>query len=65
MQNSKKNINKKNIDTIYESEQKFRNLFNNDPSAILIADPTTGLLVDVNPAAENLMEMTRDELIGS
>lgn len=50
--------------SIKVSEQKFRELFNNDPTAIFITDPTTGLLVDVNPAAERLMEISREELIG-
>ncbi|MCO5250186.1 MAG: PAS domain S-box protein [Candidatus Kapabacteria bacterium] len=49
---------------IKQSEKKFKGLFENDPSAILIADPLTGLVHDVNPAAERLMEMSRDELIG-
>lgn len=49
---------------VKESEKKFKGLFNNDPSAIIIADPRTGILFDVNPAAEHLMEMDRNELIG-
>ncbi|MDZ7737581.1 MAG: PAS domain S-box protein [Bacteroidales bacterium] len=49
---------------IRQSEKKFKGLFENDPSAVFIADPETGLLHDVNPAAERLMEMSRDEMIG-
>ncbi|MBU2465617.1 MAG: PAS domain S-box protein, partial [Bacteroidetes bacterium] len=49
---------------IKQSEKKFKGLFESDPSAIFIADPITGLVHDVNPAAERLMEMSRDELIG-
>ena len=56
-------INKQHL-ILKENEQKFRNLYNSDPAAIFIADQSTGLLTDVNPAAERLMGMTRNELIG-
>ena len=49
---------------ITESEKKFKDLFQNDPSAIIIAEPSTGVVFDVNPAAEKLMGMNRNELIG-
>lgn len=51
-------------ENIKQSEKKFKGLFENDPSAIFIADPITGLVHDVNPSAERLMEMSRSELIG-
>jgi len=57
------NLNEQYVVTT-ESEKKFKGLFNSDPSAIIIAEPLSGVLYDVNPAAEVLMEMSRDELIG-
>lgn len=49
---------------VKSSEEKFRSLFESDPSAIVIGDPKTGYILDVNPAAEKLLEMKRDEIIG-
>ncbi len=45
-------------------ELRYRALFESSPDAIFVADPETGLVVDVNPAACRLVERTRDEIIG-
>lgn len=47
-----------------ESEMQFRNLFENASDAIFIAEEESGVIIDVNHAAEKLMLMDRDELIG-
>ncbi len=45
-------------------EQQFRNVFQNASDAMFIADRDTGILLDLNVAAEELMKMPRDEIIG-
>ncbi|MFX0073180.1 MAG: PAS domain S-box protein, partial [Candidatus Hermodarchaeota archaeon] len=45
------------------SEQKYRYLFENAPSSILLMNET-GLIIDVNPTLESLIGYKRDELIG-
>ncbi len=45
-------------------ETKYRVLFDNSPDAIFIADPETGLVVDVNLAACRLVARNREEIIG-
>ncbi len=47
-----------------ESEEKFRLAFENAVDAIFWADPETGLITHCNRAAERLLEMTRDDIIG-
>ncbi len=47
-----------------ESAKRFQILFNNAPDAIFIADIETGLIVDLNLAAESLMNADRSGLIG-
>lgn len=47
-----------------ESEERFKNLFVNSPDAIFLADPKTGIIVDVNESAMNLMKMKREQIIG-
>ncbi|MFQ5611426.1 MAG: PAS domain S-box protein [Anaerolineae bacterium] len=46
-----------------ESEQRFRELFENSPDAIFVED-LDGNVLDVNPAACRLHEMERGELVG-
>lgn len=47
-----------------ESEQRFRALFEGAPDATILADPSTGLILDANATACRLLGRTRDELIG-
>jgi len=47
-----------------ESEEKYRQLFENHADAIFWADPATGLIVNCNKAAEVLLEKKREEIIG-
>jgi PAS domain S-box-containing protein len=46
-----------------ESENKFRTLFENSPDAIFVEDEH-GVVLDVNPAACRLHEMSREALVG-
>ena len=46
-----------------ESEKKYRFLFENSPSAIVLID-NTGKIIDVNPATERMIGFKRGELIG-
>ena len=45
------------------SEGRYRVVFNNDPSAIVITDLTTQKIIDVNDSAVRLLGMGREELI--
>ncbi len=47
-----------------ESEEKYRTLFNEAMDAIFVADAETGILVDCNQAAMELVGRTKSELIG-
>jgi len=49
---------------IEESEEKYRLLFSSAREAIFVADVDSGILVDCNEVACNLVERSRDELIG-
>jgi PAS domain S-box-containing protein len=55
---------KKTEEKLKESENRFRRVFDASASAIFIADPKTGKLIDVNKSAEHLVARTRKELIG-
>ena len=46
-----------------ESEERYRNLFEAESSAILVFDAHTHRFVDVNPAAEKQYGYTRDEFL--
>lgn len=47
-----------------ESELQFKNLFEGAADAIFIADEESGILLDANAAANSLMQMRKDEIIG-
>jgi PAS domain S-box-containing protein len=47
-----------------ESEERFRELFENARDAIFWADPQTGLLLNCNQAAATLVQRARADLIG-
>ncbi len=46
-----------------ESENKYRTLFLAEPDPIFLVDENSGMLLDANPAAENLYGYTLDELL--
>ena len=48
---------------IRASEERYRSLFETSQDAIVLVDAETLLLVDVNPAAEQVYGWTRDELL--
>jgi PAS domain S-box-containing protein len=50
-------------ESLRASEHRFRDLFNNSPDAIFVED-VQGNVLDVNPAACQLHDMTYDELVG-
>lgn len=45
------------------SEQKYRRLFDAGPDSIVLNDPVTGMILDVNKPTESLYGYTRDELL--
>ena len=51
-------------EALIESEEKCRLTFESAVDAIFWADPETGLITNCNRAAEDLLEKTRDEIIG-
>lgn len=51
-------------EALKESEEKFRNLFENANDAIFLANPKTGIIVDSNKHAERLLNRPREEIIG-
>lgn len=50
--------------TLKESEEKYRKLFEEAMDAIFVADAETGILIDCNRTATELMGRTKSELIG-
>ncbi len=62
---------KLHIDKLFEdekklkcSEQKLRLVFENTKDAIIWANPKTGIITNCNLATENLLEYSKDEIIG-
>ena len=47
-----------------ESESEFQEVFEACPRAIVLADAESGLIVDVNRAACDLMDMPKEEIVG-
>src|SRR4030042_3085195 len=47
-----------------ESEEKFRNLFEQAKDAIILADTQSGIIIDVNTAACNLLGLPKEKIIG-
>jgi PAS domain S-box-containing protein len=50
--------------TLLESEEKYRNIFSAARDAILMLEPVSGKILDVNPSACALCGYTRGELLG-
>jgi len=46
------------------SEAQYRGLFEGAPDPIFLADIDTGILIDANPAASELVMMPHDEIVG-
>ena len=51
-------------EALQESEEKYRKLFEEAMDAIFVADAETGILIDCNRAATELVGRTKKELIG-
>lgn len=51
------------IQTLEESELRYRRLFESAQDGILILDAKTGMIVDVNPFLEKMLGYSRDEFI--
>ena len=49
--------------TIRESEERFRSLFEGSLDAVLIADPESGVILDANPAASDLLMLSPESII--
>jgi PAS domain S-box-containing protein len=49
---------------LLESEQRYRCLFENDHTAMLVIDPESGKILDSNPAASRFYGWTKEELEG-
>ena len=49
-------------ETLRESEERYRSLFENNHAVMLLIDPDTGWIVDANPAAAAYYGWTREEL---
>ncbi|MFA9390394.1 MAG: PAS domain S-box protein, partial [Prolixibacteraceae bacterium] len=47
-----------------ESELQFKQLFDNAADAIIIAELENGIIINVNQAAERLLQMPKNEIIG-
>jgi PAS domain S-box-containing protein len=47
-----------------ESEERYRSFFEGSPDAIFLANAETGIIVDANPAAANLLKMPLEKIIG-
>jgi PAS domain-containing protein len=47
-----------------ESEERFRTLFEGAPDAIFLADPETGIIIDANSRASELIALPHEKIIG-
>lgn len=50
--------------SLLESESRYRSMFENNFAVMLIADPRNGVIIDVNPAAEEYYGYNREVFIG-
>ena len=55
---------KKSENKLKTNEQKYRNLFEMANDAIFMADAETGIILDANKKAEELLEKSKPEIIG-
>ncbi len=49
---------------LQESQARYKSLFEASPDAVLLADRSTGIIIDANYTAEKLFETTIDNIIG-
>jgi PAS domain S-box-containing protein len=54
---------KRTGDALHESEERYRNLFQNNHAVTLIIDPDSGAIVDANPAASSYYGWDHEELL--
>jgi len=52
------------ITRMIESEERFRAIFEGAPDAIFLTEPNSGKILDINPAASQLLQKPREEIIG-
>lgn len=52
-------------DDLRDSEDRFRQLFTHAPDAIFVADPDTGMILDVNPRGCALLGRDRHTIVGT
>lgn len=52
------------VQMVQKAELKYRNLFEHSRDAVFLADAVSGEVVDCNPAACNLLGVTRDLMLG-
>ncbi|MBN1487514.1 MAG: response regulator [Anaerolineae bacterium] len=52
------------VDALQESENRYRSLFYNNHSVMLLIEPDTGVIVDANPAACVFYGYSHEELVG-
>ena len=55
---------KKLQEELTQNEQRFRAIFEGSLDAIFLADPESGVVLDANPAAEELLGRSREEIVG-
>lgn len=55
-------VRERNDRRLAQSEERYRSLFENNHTVMLIIDPETGYIVDANAAAENFYGWKREEL---
>jgi two-component system, chemotaxis family, sensor kinase Cph1 len=48
---------------LMESEERYREIFVNNPAVMIILDPSDGAIIDANPAASNFYGYSLDELV--
>jgi len=51
-------------EALRQSESKFKNLFEHAKDAIFLADAQTGILIDANSAACNLLGLPKEKIVG-